>query len=50
MDEVGTPHGVTIDHQTMEDDTVTLRDRDSTAQQRIAITNLTATLIERIGW
>ena len=50
MDEVGTPYGVTIDHQTMEDDTVTLRDRDSTAQERIAITNLTAALIERIGW
>jgi glycyl-tRNA synthetase len=50
MDEVGTPYGVTIDHQTMEDDTVTLRDRDSTAQERIAITNLTATLIERVGW
>ena len=50
MDEVGTPYGVTIDHQTMEDDTVTLRDRDSTAQERIAIANLTAALIERIGW
>jgi len=50
MDEVGTPYGVTIDHQTMEDDTVTLRDRDSTAQERIAIKNLTAALIERIGW
>ncbi len=50
QDEVGTPYGVTIDHQTMEDDTVTLRDRDSTKQDRVAISALAATLIERIGW
>ena len=50
QDEVGTPFGVTIDHQTMEDDTVTLRDRDTTAQERIPIAQLVAELIERIGW
>ncbi|HVN88296.1 MAG TPA: glycine--tRNA ligase [Candidatus Binataceae bacterium] len=50
MDEVGTPFGVTIDHQTMEDDTVTLRDRDTTEQERISINSLAAVLIERIGW
>jgi glycyl-tRNA synthetase len=50
QDEVGTPYGVTIDHQTMEDDTVTVRDRDSTRQDRVAISALAATLIERIGW
>ena len=32
QDEIGTPWGVTVDHQTMEDDTVTLRDRDSLEQ------------------
>ncbi len=37
QDEIGTPWGVTIDHQTLEDRTVTLRDRDSLAQERIAI-------------
>ena len=36
QDEIGTPWGVTVDHQTMEDDTVTLRDRDSLEQTRIA--------------
>ncbi len=36
QDEIGTPWGVTVDHQTMEDDTVTLRDRDSLDQSRIA--------------
>jgi glycyl-tRNA synthetase len=50
MDEVGTPFGVTIDHQTMEDNSVTLRDRDTTLQQRIPIVNLVAVLTERIGW
>jgi glycyl-tRNA synthetase len=50
MDEVGTPFGVTIDHQTMEDNSVTLRDRDTTQQERVSIANLVAVLTERIGW
>ena len=37
QDEVGTPFGVTVDHQTMEDDTVTLRDRDTMTQERVPI-------------
>jgi glycyl-tRNA synthetase len=40
QDEIGTPWAVTIDHQSLEDDTVTLRDRDSLAQDRIAISAL----------
>lgn len=35
QDEIGTPYCLTIDHQTLEDDTVTLRDRDTTGQIRI---------------
>ncbi len=50
QDEVGTPWCVTIDHQTMSDDTVTLRDRDSTAQVRLPIAALVGDLNERIGW
>jgi glycyl-tRNA synthetase len=50
MDEIGTPFGITIDHQTMQDDTVTLRDRDSTEQVRLPIAGLVPALIERIGW
>ena len=50
MDEVGTPFGVTIDHQTMNDDSVTLRDRDTTLQDRVAIQDLVHVLFERIGW
>ena len=40
QDEIGTPWGVTIDHQTLEDRTVTLRDRDSLEQERIAVDEL----------
>lgn len=36
-DEVGTPYCLTIDHQTLEDNTVTIRDRDTTKQDRISI-------------
>ncbi len=50
QDEVGTPFGITIDHQTMDDDTVTLRDRDSTSQVRLKIDALVRELTERIGW
>jgi glycyl-tRNA synthetase len=37
QDEIGTPWAATIDHQSLEDRTVTLRDRDSLAQERFAI-------------
>jgi glycyl-tRNA synthetase len=40
QDEIGTPWAVTIDHQSLEDRTVTLRDRDSLAQVRIPIDDL----------
>ena len=40
QDEIGTPWCVTIDHQTLEDETVTVRDRDTTEQKRIKIQEL----------
>jgi glycyl-tRNA synthetase len=40
QDEIGTPHCVTIDYQTLEDNTVTVRDRDSAGQERIKIEDL----------
>jgi glycyl-tRNA synthetase len=49
QDEIGTPWGVTVDHQTMDDDTVTLRDRDSLDQSRIAISELPEELSRRLG-
>jgi glycyl-tRNA synthetase len=48
QDEIGTPWAVTIDHQSLEDDTVTLRDRDSLAQDRIAIDTLGDELERRL--
>jgi glycyl-tRNA synthetase len=40
QDEIGTPWAVTVDHQSLEDRTVTLRDRDSLKQERIPIDRL----------
>jgi glycyl-tRNA synthetase len=40
QDAVGTPYCVTIDHQTMEDNTVTIRERDSMKQDRISIDSI----------
>ena len=48
QDEIGTPWGITVDHQTMEDDTVTLRDRDSLEQVRVPIEGLGDELVGRL--
>lgn len=48
QDEIGTPWGITVDHQTMEDDTVTLRDRDSLEQIRIGVTEVADELERRL--
>ena len=40
QDEIGTPWCVTIDYQTLEDDTVTVRDRDSAHQERVSASQL----------
>jgi glycyl-tRNA synthetase len=46
QDEIGTPHCITVDFQTLEDNTVTVRDRDTKEQTRVAAGEL-ATLIAR---
>lgn len=48
QDEVGTPFGITVDHQTMQDNTVTLRDRDTLEQIRISVERLIPELVGRI--
>jgi glycyl-tRNA synthetase len=48
QDEIGTPWGITVDGQTMEDDTVTLRDRDSLEQVRVPIEGLGDELVGRL--
>jgi glycyl-tRNA synthetase len=49
QDEIGTPYCVTIDHQSLDDRTVTVRDRDSLGQERVAIDDLPALLSERVA-
>jgi glycyl-tRNA synthetase len=49
QDEIGTPFGVTVDHQTMEDDTVTLRDRDTLEQDRVPVAELAAEIERRLA-
>jgi glycyl-tRNA synthetase len=44
QDEIGTPWAFTIDDQTLEDDTVTVRDRDSLAQERLPLSGVPAWL------
>ena len=40
QDEIGTPHCVVVDFQTLEDDTVTVRERDTTEQRRVKVEEL----------
>ena len=44
QDEAGTPFGITVDHQTMDDNTVTLRHRDTQKQDRMAINDILKTI------
>jgi len=48
QDEIGTPFCITVDFDTLEDDTVTLRDRDTTEQRRMSIPDLLEYLEEQI--
>jgi glycyl-tRNA synthetase len=48
QDEIGTPWALTIDQQTLEDGTVTLRDRDSLEQERVAVEGVPALLRDRL--
>ena len=49
QDEIGTPYGITVDSQTLEDQTVTVRDRDTMQQERIAMNACGAFLREKLG-
>jgi glycyl-tRNA synthetase len=49
QDEIGTPFCVTIDHQSLDDRTVTVRDRDSLEQERVAVDDLPAVLGARLA-
>jgi glycyl-tRNA synthetase len=49
QDEVGTPLCITVDHQSLEDNQVTIRDRDTMLQDRVPIANIERTVGERLG-
>ena len=49
QDEIGTPYALTVDEQTLEDETVTLRDRDSLAQDRLPIGSVRGHLLDRLA-
>jgi glycyl-tRNA synthetase len=49
QDEVGTPYCVTVDFDTLDDEAVTIRDRDSMEQSRVPVTNLVDALREKLN-
>jgi glycyl-tRNA synthetase len=50
QDEIGTPLAVTVDFDSLDDDAVTIRDRDTTEQVRVPIAGLVAAVGERLGF
>lgn len=50
QDLIGTPYCITVDHQTLDDQTVTIRDRDTTQQERIAIDQIKKFLTEKTSY
>ena len=49
QDAIGTPFCITVDHQTLEDNTVTIRERDTMEQRRVAIDELPALIQSKAG-
>jgi Glycyl-tRNA synthetase (class II) len=49
QDAIGTPYCVTVDHQTPQDNTVTLRNRDTMKQERVAIADLNGIIADRVS-
>ncbi len=49
QDEIGTPYCITVDFDTLENDTVTIRDRDTAEQQRVAIADLSKFLQDKLN-
>ena len=49
QDEIGTPWALTVDEQTLVDETVTIRDRDTLAQERISISRAREHLLDRLA-
>lgn len=50
QDAIGTPYCITVDYESLENNTVTIRHRDSMEQERISIDGLHAMIAENVGW
>ncbi|MFV0307531.1 MAG: glycine--tRNA ligase [Desertimonas sp.] len=50
QDEIGTPLCVTVDFDSLGDDAVTIRERDTTAQQRVPVSEIAAAVADRLGF
>ena len=50
QDAIGTPFSITIDHQTLEDNMVTVRDRDTMLQQRISVNEIGSMIEKKCSW
>ena len=50
QDAIGTPYCITVDHQSLEDNTVTVRDRDTMAQERVAIDRLHTLISKKVDF
>jgi glycyl-tRNA synthetase len=48
QDAIGTPYCITVDHQSLEDGTVTIRERDTMQQERIAVDKISGIIAERL--
>jgi glycyl-tRNA synthetase len=48
QDAIGTPYCITVDHQTLEDNTVTIRERDTMKQDRVSIENLHGIIADKL--
>lgn len=49
QDAIGTPYCITVDQQTLTDNTVTIRDRDTMNQERVSIDRLSQIIEEKVG-
>lgn len=50
QDAIGTPYSIMVDHQTLEDNTVTIRDRDTMLQERVAIADLHRVIDQKVNF
>jgi len=50
QDAIGTPFCITVDHQTLEDNTVTIRYRDTMQQERVAVAELGKIIGDKVSW